>query len=36
LSTPLAHLPTHGHVGLQGKHAEAPIWFRNLRIKEIR
>lgn len=35
LSIPLAELPTEGHVGLQGKHAGAPIWFRNLRIREL-
>jgi hypothetical protein len=33
LSNPLASLPTHGHIGLQGKHASAPIYFRNLRLK---
>lgn len=35
LSTPLADLPTHGKIGFQGKHAGAPIWFRNMKIKEI-
>ena len=35
LSTPFAELPTHGQIGLQGKHAGAPIYFRNLKIKEI-
>ncbi len=35
LSRPLAELPTRGHVGLQGKHAGAPIYFRNLRIKTL-
>ena len=35
LSTPFAELPTHGHVGLQGKHAGAPIFFRNIKIKEL-
>ncbi|CAN5532978.1 DUF1080 domain-containing protein [soil metagenome] len=35
LSKPLAELPTKGHIGLQGKHAGAPIYFRNLKIKEI-
>lgn len=35
LSIPKADLPTFGHIGLQGKHGDAPIWFRNLRIKEI-
>ena len=32
---PFAELPTHGKIGLQGKHAGAPIWFRNLKIKII-
>jgi hypothetical protein len=32
LSKPLAGLPTRGRIGLQGKHAGAPIFFRNLRI----
>lgn len=35
LSKPLSELATRGHVGLQGKHAGAPIYFRNLRIKAI-
>jgi hypothetical protein len=35
LSKPLAELPTKGHVGLQGKHAGAPIYFRNLKIKKV-
>lgn len=35
LSRPLAELPTFGHIGLQGKHAGAPIYFRNLKIREI-
>ena len=35
LSTPFAELPTHGHIGLQGKHAGAPIFFRNMKIKEL-
>ena len=35
LSKPLAELPTRGHIGLQGKHAGAPIYFRNLKIKEL-
>ena len=33
LSTPFAQLSTHGHIGLQGKHAGAPIYFRNMKIK---
>ena len=36
LSKPKADLPTRGKIGLQGKHAGAPIWFRNLKIKEIK
>ncbi|HUT10759.1 MAG TPA: DUF1080 domain-containing protein [Thermoguttaceae bacterium] len=35
LSKPLAELPTRGRIGLQGKHAGAPIWFRNVKIKEL-
>jgi hypothetical protein len=35
LSKPFAELPTQGKIGLQGKHAGAPIWFRNLKIKEL-
>ena len=35
LSNPLASLPLHGNIGLQGKHAGAPIWFRNVKIKEL-
>jgi hypothetical protein len=33
LSKPLAELPTKGYIGLQGKHAGAPIFFRQLKIK---
>ena len=35
LSTPFAELPTNGYIGFQGKHAGAPIWFRNIRIREL-
>lgn len=35
LSKPLSELPTAGKIGLQGKHAGAPIWFRNLKIKRL-
>ncbi len=35
LSKPFATLPTKGHIGLQGKHAGAPIYFRNLKIKSL-
>ena len=33
LSTPFAELPTRGKIGLQGKHAGAPVWFRNMKVK---
>ena len=36
LSKPLADLPTQGHIGFQGKHAGAPIYFRNIKIKELK
>lgn len=36
LSTPFNKIPTHGFVGLQGKHAGAPIYFRNIKIKELK
>lgn len=35
LSTPFAELPTRGRIGLQGKHAGAPVYFRNVKIEEI-
>ncbi|RJP26479.1 MAG: DUF1080 domain-containing protein [Candidatus Omnitrophota bacterium] len=35
LSKPKAELKTFGRIGLQGKHAGAPIFFRNIKIKEI-
>ncbi|MBI1367553.1 MAG: DUF1080 domain-containing protein [Planctomycetes bacterium] len=35
LPKPFATLPLEGHIGLQGKHAGAPIWFRNIKIKEL-
>ncbi len=35
LSNPMASLPTHGKIGLQGKHAGAPIYFRNIKIKTL-
>jgi hypothetical protein len=35
LSKPKAELETRGRIGLQGKHAGAPIYFRSLKIREI-
>jgi hypothetical protein len=35
LSRPKAEIPTRGRIGFQGKHAGAPIWFRNIRIREL-
>lgn len=33
LSTPVAEIPTKGRIGLQGKHGNATVWFRNVKIK---
>lgn len=35
LSQPKATLSTKGRIGLQGKHGDAMVWFRNLRIKPL-
>lgn len=35
LNKPAADLPLRGYIGLQGKHAGAPIYFRNMRIKAL-
>jgi hypothetical protein len=35
LSRPFAGLQTRGRIGFQGKHAGAPIYFRNLRIRDL-
>jgi hypothetical protein len=35
LYSPLADLPLKGHIGFQGKHAHAPIFFRNIKIREL-
>ncbi len=35
LSRPWAELPTKGKIGLQGKHGNAAIYFRNVRIKSL-
>ncbi|MFT5854553.1 MAG: hypothetical protein ACI8XO_001797 [Verrucomicrobiales bacterium] len=36
LSKAAATLPLEGYIGFQGKHAGAPIYFRNIRIKELK
>lgn len=36
LSKAKSTLPTKGRIGLQGKHAGAPIWFRNIRVTELK
>lgn len=33
LDKPLSILPSSGYIGLQGKHGDAPIWFRNIVIR---
>jgi len=35
LSNPKADMPTKGKIGFQGKHGDADIYFRNLKIKEM-
>ena len=35
LNRPLAEMAAKGHVGLQGKHGGAPIYFRNVKIKQL-
>jgi len=34
LPKPFAELPTKGYIGLQGKHGESLIWFRNVKIRD--
>lgn len=36
LPKPFAELPTKGFIGLQGKHGDALIWFKNVKIREIK
>ncbi len=35
LGGPLSAMKTKGRIGLQGKHAGAPIWFRNMKVKRL-
>lgn len=35
LPTPFAEMPTKGYIGLQGKHGDALIWFRNVNVKDL-
>ena len=35
LNKPKAELPAEGKIGFQGKHAGAPIWFRDIKIKKL-
>lgn len=35
LYNPMSGLALHGYIGLQGKHAGAPIYFRNIMIKTL-
>lgn len=35
LPKPFAELPTKGFIGLQGKHGNATIWFRNIKIRNV-
>lgn len=33
LPVPVAKIPSKGKIGFQGKHGDATVWFRNVRIK---
>lgn len=35
LPTPFAEMPTKGSIGFQGKHGDAKIYFRNIKIKQL-
>lgn len=35
LPNPFAELPTKGYIGFQGKHGDATIWFRDIKIKKL-
>ncbi|MCY3021780.1 MAG: DUF1080 domain-containing protein [Planctomycetota bacterium] len=35
LSRPMADMATKGRLGLQGKHGDAPIYFRNMKVKPL-
>lgn len=35
LNKPVASLPSRGFIGLQGKHAGAPIYFRNINVRKL-
>ena len=35
LPTPFAELPTKGYIGLQGKHGDALIWFKNVKVRDL-
>jgi hypothetical protein len=35
LYNPMSTLALHGYIGLQGKHAGAPIYFKNIKIKTL-
>ena len=35
LNRPKAEIPTEGYIGFQGKHGGVPIFFRNIKIKQL-
>jgi hypothetical protein len=35
LSRPMAGMATRGRIGLQGKHGDAAVYFRNIKIKRL-
>lgn len=36
LPKPFSEIPTKGYIGLQGKHGDSLIWFKNVKIKEVK
>ena len=36
IKKPKSEMGTKGRIGLQGKHAGVPIWFRNIKVKELK
>lgn len=36
LPKPFGELPTKGFIGLQGKHGDATIWFRNIKVRNVK
>ncbi len=35
LPKPFSQIPTKGYIGFQGKHGDATVWFRDIKIKQL-